>query len=377
MKVLFLATIPSPYRVNFFNELGKLCELTVFFEKEYSSERSDEWKKFDIVNFKAVFLKGISVKANKAFCSEIIKIYKHTPHDVLVIGGYNTPTSMYLISYLKRHNHPFILSADGGEVKQERKIAYLVKRHFISPATMWIGTSSGTIDYFCHYGAVRDKTRIYPFTSIYDSQVLNTPIEKHEKQELRRKLGMDAGFTIIAVGQFIHRKGFDVLLKAVREINRPLEVYVIGGEPTEEYKSLAGECFLQNIYFQNFMKSADLQKYYMASDLFVLPTREDIWGLVINEAAACGLPIITTKQCVAGEEIIGEYSNGILVEKEDVSALADAIDSLYSDDNLRNEMSMCSLKAAHAYTFEKMAQVHIDIFNEFIRKFKSVQSIEK
>lgn len=365
MKVLFLATIPSPYRVNFFNELGKLCELTVFFEKEYSSERSDEWRKFNIVNFKAVFLKGISVKANKAFCPEIIKTYKRTPHDVLVIGGYNTPTSMYLISYLKRHRKSFILSADGGEVKSERKIAYLVKRHFISAAAMWIGTSVGTLNYFCHYGADRDRTRIYPFTSIYDSQILASPMERQEKQKLRRELGMDAGFAIIAVGQFIYRKGFDVLLKAAREIKHPMEIYIIGGSPTEEYKTLAGECSLKNIYFQNFMNPVDLQKYYMASDLFVLPTREDIWGLVINEAAAWGLPIITTKQCVAGKEIIGKYDNGLLVEKEDVSGLAEAIERIYSNEELREDMSLKSLKAAHEYTFEKMAAVHMQIFEEF------------
>ena len=54
----------------------------------------------------------------------------------------------------------------------------------------------------------------------------------------------------------------------------------------------------------------------MASDLFVLPTREDIWGLVINEAMSFGLPIITTRKCIAGTELITDGENGYLLEAD-------------------------------------------------------------
>ena len=46
MKVLFMTNVPSPYRVDFFNELGKLCDLTVYFEKKSSDERNDIWKEY-------------------------------------------------------------------------------------------------------------------------------------------------------------------------------------------------------------------------------------------------------------------------------------------------------------------------------------------
>ena len=57
MKILWLTNIPSPYRVDFFNELGKLCELTVLFEKKAASDRDDSWKNFEAKNFTPVFLK--------------------------------------------------------------------------------------------------------------------------------------------------------------------------------------------------------------------------------------------------------------------------------------------------------------------------------
>ena len=57
MKVLFLTNIPSPYRVDFFNELGKLCELTVLFEREKATDR--EWDSNNNINYEAIYLKGI------------------------------------------------------------------------------------------------------------------------------------------------------------------------------------------------------------------------------------------------------------------------------------------------------------------------------
>lgn len=366
MKVLFLATIPSPYRVHFFNELGKHCDLTVLFEKKFSSERSEEWKTYNIVNFKAIFLKGCSVKANKAFCPEVIRIYKKTPHDVLIIGGYNTPTAMYLISYLRRHKVRFILSADGAEIKQESRIAYLVKRHFISAASMWIGTSQGTKDYFCHYGATDHKVRRYPFTSMYQNQMLKTPLTKQEKAEIRMALNMEHKYTVISVGQFIYRKGFDTLLHAACKLSQDIEFYLIGGEPTEEYLRIVQEGQLSNVHFLPFMNSQKLGEYYKASDLFVLPTREDIWGLVINEAASYALPMITTNQCVAGVEFINQYRNGILIEKDNVDGLADAITAIRNDSDMEKRMALNSLKAAEMYTFENMAAVHMDILREFL-----------
>jgi len=56
MKILWLTNVPSPYRVDFFNELGKKCELTVLFEKRTSDERDRSWENYEFLNFTGVFL---------------------------------------------------------------------------------------------------------------------------------------------------------------------------------------------------------------------------------------------------------------------------------------------------------------------------------
>lgn len=76
MRVLFLTNIPSPYRVNFFNELGKYVELTVLFEIGTSTERDDSWKKYQFDNFKGIVMEGKRTSLDTAFCPSVIKWMK-------------------------------------------------------------------------------------------------------------------------------------------------------------------------------------------------------------------------------------------------------------------------------------------------------------
>jgi len=104
-----------------------------------------------------------------------------------------------------------------------------------------------------------------------------------------------------------------------------------------------------------------LNKYYDMADLFVLPTREDIWGLVVNEAMARGLPIITTDNCGAGVELVRD--NGVIIPTESVDELAKAINNFISDKRLLSQMSAQSLKIIKAYTIESMVKAHLAYFD--------------
>ena len=92
----------------------------------------------------------------------------------------------------------------------------------------------------------------------------------------------------------------------------------------------------------------------------MLPTREDIWGLVINEAMAYGLPVITTDRCVAGLELVEEGRNGYIVPVEDEQVLADKMRAALASD--MEAMGKASLEKIRPYTLENMARVHAEIF---------------
>ncbi|MBU3213364.1 glycosyltransferase family 4 protein [Clostridium algidicarnis] len=366
INVLYQTNIPSPYRVDFFNELGKKCNLTVLFERESSSERDSAWHNHNFKNFNAVFLDGFKIKTNTALCFNISKYLKKGLFDIFVIGGYSTPTGMLSIQILNNRKIPFILNTDGGLIKNDNILRHKIKSYFISSAKYWLSTGKETTKYLNHYGANDEKTFVYPFTSVLEKDVLVEPIQKDQKLILKEELGIKEGKMILTIGRFIHSKGFDTLLKACRNLPNEYAVYIVGGEPTKEYLELIEKLNLTNIHFVGFKSKKVLREYYMASDLFVLPTREDIWGLVINEAMSFGLPVITTDKCVAGLELINDYENGFIIPVNDEVILHKKIQELMSNGILLDTISKNNLEKISNYTIEQMALEHMNIFKQML-----------
>lgn len=373
MRVLFLTNTPVPYRVAFFNELGKYCELTVLFETEFALDRNPAWKSKQDFGFDAVFMKGKRVGVADAFCPEVIRYLSDKKFDVIVVGVYSSPTGMLAIEYMRLHRIPFILSSDGGVEKADSEIKRSIKKHFISAASMWLSTGKTTTEYLIHYGADPKRIYVYPFTSIEENYILQQPLTGAEKQEYRKPLGMKEEKIVLSVGQFIYRKGYDILLKACKELDDSVGVYIVGGKPTEEYLELKEELNLKNVHFVDFMTKDKLANYYKAADLFVLPTREDIWGLVINEAMAYGLPVITTDKCVAGIEMVENGVNGFIVSVDNVRQLQDKISEILMDDSLQMKMAKNSLTKAKEYTIEKMCEAHMSCFVDWKRRYQYVR----
>ncbi|EOU1762633.1 MAG: glycosyltransferase family 4 protein [Clostridium perfringens] len=363
MKVLFLTNIPSPYRVDFFNALGKLCDLTVLYELGYASDRNKKWKYDKARNFKEIFLKGKRVGADSAICFSVLKYLKDNNYDVIVIGGYSTPTGMLSILYLNMIKREFILNCDGGFPKKDNKLKYFIKKYFISSAKLWLSTGKETNKYLINYGADKNNIRIYPFTSINEKDLSSEKIDNCEKIKIKDNLGITEKKVVISVGQFIHRKGYDILLKACENLDKNIGVYIIGANTKDECIKLKEKYKMENIHFLEFKSKNELKKYYKVADLFVLPTREDIWGLVINEAMAYAIPVVTTKKCIAGIELLS-YEYSVLVESENYIDLRKIMNEILSNEDLSNKISSENKKIIKNYTIERMADVHYKIFKE-------------
>lgn len=364
MNILYITTVPSPYKVEMFEELGKLCNLTVLFEKRSVSYRNEGWMVNKYNNFHAEFIKGFSFK-DKMFSLGIIKHLKRNKYDLVIIGVYSTVSQMLAQEYMKKNKIPYVISSDGGIIKSENSFVRKIKKHFIGSAKAWLSTGDLTNDYLINYGAKRERIYVYPFTSILKKDVVGKSISLEEKYKLRKKLNMPEDKIILSVGQFIHRKGYDILMKACKDLDKRIGVYIVGGKPTNEYIELKKEMNLTNIHFIDFMKKDALGEYYKAADLFVLPTREDIWGLVINEAVAYGLPIISTDKCVAAVELNRSKCIGEIVPSEDVAALHNAIKKMFNNSAIKD---ICEnvVDAAKEYTIENSAYIQYKIFEKII-----------
>ncbi len=361
MKVAFITNIPSPYRVNFFNEWGKYCDLTVFFEKSQSDERDKSWGNNEFHNFKAVFLKGIKSDVDKALSFEICKYLKKNSFDKIIVSNMATPTGITAILHMKSKRIPYWIEGDGGFAKSGKGLKEKLKSFLLKGAQGCFSTSSEHDGYYRAYGVANEKIYRYPFTSLFDKDIRQKPCTVAEKAVIRAELGIIEDRYIVTVGQFIHRKGFDVLLNAAAELPRDVGIYFIGGTPTEEYIALKESKGLDNVHFIPFTDKETLKKWYAASELMALPTREDIWGLVVNEAMAAGVPVVTTDRCIAGLEIVRNGEDGYIVPAGEADPLREKVELILQDPVLHQKMVDNSLIRIKEYTFESMAQRHMEV----------------
>ncbi len=367
MNILFTTFNQSYYRVEFFEELGKHCNLTVIFQtsKIGSRYRGKAFLREAYYNFNAFYVDHFLTK-NNLFLG--FSQFFSRKYDVFVLGGYSDYSSIVGILLLKSQGRPFFISADGMFIRNDNKLKKSIKRSLVSSATYWLSSGKHTTDALVHYGAVRERVFEYPFTSVRESDILEEPVSRSGKLKLREELGIKEEKVIISVGQFIPRKGYDVLLKVVDQIPKNVGIYLVGGKPPKEYlEILENTKTAERVHFIEFKPKEELQKYYMASDLFVLPTREDIWGLVINEAMAYGLPVITTDRCIAGLELVENGKNGFIVPVEDTQNLSEKVLEILSNDELQLQMGWKSLEKIRPYTIENMAVQHLRIFEKVLR----------
>lgn len=153
------------------------------------------------------------------------------------------------------------------------------------------------------------------------------------------------------------------MLKAAIGLPSNIEIYIVGNAPTLEYINFCKDNKLEHVHFIKFMKPITLRQWYMASDLFVLPTREDVWGLVINEAMACGLPVVTTNKCMAGLEMVQSGINGKIVETDSPKQIQEAILELINNKDY-DKLGIEAISKSKEYTIESMTKRHIELFDK-------------
>jgi glycosyltransferase involved in cell wall biosynthesis len=135
-------------------------------------------------------------------------------------------------------------------------------------------------------------------------------------------------YNFIYVGSLSQRKGVDILLKSYSKLNQNEWGLILVGKDVSngKYKKMVEKLNIQNnvtfigaIYFDR------VNEYMSFADVFVLPTRFDGWGAVLNEAASIGLPIISTDECGASYHLIKNAHNGYMVKAGSVASLLQAM----------------------------------------------------
>ena len=355
-RVLYVTNLPAPYKIDYFECMSRSLELTVIYERKLASNRDQKWKNDVERSFSEIYLDGFEL-GNESSLSVGVLNYLNKKYDLIILNGYSSPTMIIAIEFMRIRGIKFVISCDGMLPAHESRLKYYYKKHLIQSAAYYLSSGDITSRCLVDYGVNVEHIFRYPFSSVKNNEVLNTNVNK---EEYKKKLGFLSEKIILFVGQFIHRKGIDLLMQAYDNIRNQcdtsIELVLIGGE-AEQVNSQIHE----GITIIPFKTKKELNDYYLAADVFVLPTREDIWGLVVNEAFAFGLPVVTSDHCGAGTEMIKQGINGFIFQSEDVQELEIALKKA-----LALKCFDQSIQTAKNYTIERMAERTIDMIRAIL-----------
>lgn len=357
-KLLILSIFPAPYRVAVFRGLASRYDVTLFFEFVQNQNRNSKW--FVESDEFTVLTTPESVEAYERAVRDLRQ------YDMVLAYDYFSKRAMSLMRRCIRQKVPYCINCDGAFINHN-PIKDLIKRYFITHASACFASGRSAGEYFKAFGAKDSQIYYHNFTSLTEADILDKPLTQQEKVLLKQELGLEQKKTVLTIGQFIHRKGNDILLAAWKDMPNDSQLLLIGGgDKAGEYERFIKENQLSDVKILSFMEKKDVFRYYKASDLFVLPTREDIWGLVINEAMACGLPVITTARCIAGLELIENEKNGYIVPAEDPNTLHQKMKLLLADEAARTRMSEANIKKMQGNTMDNIVAEHLKVLDRLL-----------
>jgi glycosyltransferase involved in cell wall biosynthesis len=210
--------------------------------------------------------------------------------------------------------------------------------------------------------------RIRVFANTIDVQSFGERADRlaARRPELREELGVrEDDVIVLSVARLAPEKGHDVLVRAVAATGDPRLVLVLAGEGPERARleALARELGVRLVLLGDrpWERIVDV---YAAADVFALLSEREPWGVVVNEAAACGLPLVLTDRVGAAHDLLEEGENGFLVRAGDVAAAADAFRRLAGDAVLRHACGARSRDIAQKWGYEPSVTGFLDAVRE-------------
>lgn len=189
--------------------------------------------------------------------------------------------------------------------------------------------------------------------------------ENIDKKEILKEFGIDKEFekVVCFAGRLAKNKGIDILLKSAKlyEKDNILTLIAGHGQEYENLYPLKESLNLKNVYFLGDQNQENLRKIYNISDVLVVPSREEAFGLVALEGIACGVPVVATR--VGGIPDIITSEVGILVEKENVEELTQEINNILNE-KIKFNSEYLQMYAKEKYTQESLMNKLLDIYKE-------------
>lgn len=351
-KVLYISNIEVPYRSEFFNQLSKKVDLTVLYERKKSSNRDKKWASSVKSTYKIKYLKGIKINNEYTIDLNILKYVFSKKYDKVIMGCCNSLSQIIAILCMRLFRKKYILNLDGEYFLDGNTIKKKIKRFLIKGADKYLIAGEKAAYNLSKY---IPKEEIYTY---YFSSLTCKELEEHAKfvnQNITNK--------ILVVGQYFDYKGLDIALNVAKNMPDKTFEFIGMGNRSDLFKKLVKEIGAKNVEIIPFLSKEKLEQEYKTCKMLLLPSRNECWGLVINEAASFGTPIVASKGAGAAVEFLESKFSNFLCEPNNPKDLKLKIDKIYNNKNI-DDYKKELIEISKKYCIENSVKKHIEVLEK-------------
>lgn len=377
LKILILHHILwAHYKNAFYHHLYKKAQQSKDFEFKVLQVSASEGTRLtmdlgEIPNYPYQLFSDKNLEdANKwdVFKKIIAEINRYKPQ-VMNVNGFFTWYHIGTIIYCKLKGIKVVLSNDS--TASDNPAVWwksILKKLAVKLSEAYYCFGQKAEEYLLELGGNTQKT-ISKRAAVVDNEWIKSEFEFHigNKETLKKELGITTPYNFIYVGRFIAFKNLPFLIEAFAQIkqNNWGLIFVGDGNEKPHIEKAIEQFGTKNVYFLGSKTWQQIPQYLTLADVLVLPSKSEPWGLVLNEAMVCGLPIIVSDACGSAIDLVDQGQNGFTFENNNVQSLYQCLQYFMENPNELSKMGKLARQKIQNFNLDYAA-------NDFIKGCKSV-----
>jgi glycosyltransferase involved in cell wall biosynthesis len=334
-----------------------LSDFSIRGGKDAGFGRDVRWDVDLLAGYPSVFLGGAHTREPGGFWSLIApQVWSELlsgRYDVVWLHGHQYAANLIALMAAKTAGLPVMIRGEThlglpcGGIKSILRRLLLGMLYLACDRLLAIGSANAA--FYRTMGVSDQKIFLMPYSVDNNRFVQAVNLTNDQRAEVRKRYNVPADRpSVLYAAKFTRRKRPGDLLDAARrlkmETDRLFTVVMAGsGELEQELRTFCSAHALSNVVFTGFVNQSELPALYAASDVFVLPSQDEPWGLAVNEAMCASLPVVVSREVGCVADLVRDGINGYTPEAGDVEGLARALRRLIEDEGLRQRQGQAGL----------------------------------
>jgi glycosyltransferase involved in cell wall biosynthesis/GT2 family glycosyltransferase len=367
----------TPYRSPLLDRVAALPEIDLTVVYAAGTVAGRTWRVEP--RHRSVFLRGVRLPGAERVLHHdypltpgVVPALNDIRPDVVVVSGWSTFAAQGAIAWCRLRDVPYLLVVEshdeGPRAGWRRAVKDTVVPGVVANAAGVLVTGTLARNSMVARGASAERVRVFANTVDVEEFGATASELASRRAELRSALGAEADdVVVLSVARLAPEKGLDVLVRAVAEAADPLLLLVVAGEGGEraELETLARELEVRLVLTGD-VEWERIVELYVAADVFALLSEREPWAVVVNEAAACGLPLVLSDRVGAAHDLLHDGENGALVSAGDVETAARALRELAASREQRRAQGARSRELARDWGYGPSVEGFLEAVREAV-----------